>query len=266
MEDVCATPKSDIWSFGVTLCEMVEGKTPWEMQSNKESQVGNVNPQQAILDKIGMFCGYIISRSDQESQLASLQLLLSNNSVDSSSQPSEIKNRNKENIQILLNQNRFGKVCNEIREVAKLCLEMDPNDRIDCSELLSFYYFAELLEEERLKSRKKWVRKPFLRSLHVQDLLQNSGNGNSGNYSGKNAPNEPETVSEIYHFWKLSGGNVEQALPKHLRTLPPILRLPLIVRVNGSVTYKHGVDPFSQYEESIVPVNKNHSQFFNTFD
>jgi hypothetical protein len=48
-----------------------------------------------------------------------------------------------------------------------------------------------------------------------------------------------EPVEEIYHFWKLAGGDIETELASELKTRPPILRIPRvvpIVRTAGSDT------------------------------
>jgi len=49
-----------------------------------------------------------------------------------------------------------------------------------------------------------------------------------------------EPVEEIYHFWKLAGGDIETELASELKTRPPILRIPRVVPIGVRAAGKDG--------------------------
>lgn len=169
----------------------------------------------------------------------------------------------------IIQQDKFWSVSNDLQDVIRCCLQLDPVKRKDAEQLLEHPYFASLYEEHKKSFR--WVVKPFLQcsllpdpGSEACDLCEGSDTCESlcdsdfasesdGNKLG--APSTPlhpghvrrrspmpgtpassgskatHSLAEIYHFWKLNGGDPARHLAPELRVSPAILRFPTVVRL-----------------------------------
>ncbi|RUP48461.1 rab-GTPase-TBC domain-containing protein [Jimgerdemannia flammicorona] len=137
----------------------------------------------------------------------------------------------------------------QFRSFVKSCLEVDVARRPSSEQLLSHPFFTRFVVDEEFDS---WALKPHLRSDAIDitdEEFQETLNGTAFVTVSDNGtlddipaappkPTRPDPLqglplSQIYHFWKLAGGDVESDLVKRgiLLSTPVIERLPRVVKV-----------------------------------
>ncbi|ELR15717.1 TBC domain containing protein [Acanthamoeba castellanii str. Neff] len=238
-------PSSDIWAFGILFIELTQGQLPWHELGKDVRAI-----TRAILD----LCGHEDSELEDEEARAALAAASTTPllSFGSSGSPDlyaasydPFKRQNK-----ALMQKRH-----------KLKLEDWLKERKGFTEL-----------SDGLKEiRKRWLKKPFLKCsllkvVDIDALLAGSQGPAAESETDeddvvstkkKNKPQHQqdssvtaaatvvdplgkEPVEEIYHFWKLAGGDIETELASELRTRPPILRIPRVVPIVVRAAGKDG--------------------------
>lgn len=167
----------------------------------------------------------------------------------------------------------FTELSDGLKEIIRACLVPDPSKRLDAHALLAHPYFDSRHERER--QRKRWLKKPFLKCSLLKmvdiDALLAGSQGPAADADAESETDEDDVVStkkknkpqhqqdssvtaaatvvdplgkepveEIYHFWKLAGGDIETELASELRTRPPILRIPRVVPIVVRAAGKDG--------------------------
>ncbi|XP_044258848.1 TBC domain-containing protein kinase-like protein isoform X1 [Tribolium madens] len=118
---------------------------------------------------------------------------------------------------------KYESVPNDLREIVEACLNIYPQNRPTCCELLANPTFQSFKSEKPVN--KSQVCDPF----------------------------EIFTICELYHWWQLAGGDVFQELRKQglIRSSPPILSLPNLVTIEGT-TLGQERNPATLYDPRIV--------------
>ncbi|XP_044759268.1 TBC domain-containing protein kinase-like protein [Coccinella septempunctata] len=117
----------------------------------------------------------------------------------------------------------YQNVPEELRNIVEKCLQIHPQNRPTCEEFLSLNIFSEFKNVKVINSSR--VCEPF----------------------------QAFTLRELYHWWKLAGGDVTLELKKQglIRSTPPILSLPLLVTLDGTIMGQ-GRNPATLYDSRIV--------------
>jgi len=125
-------------------------------------------------------------------------------------------------------------------DLIRSCLMISPAKRPAPAELLGHPYFASL-REARTK-RERWVPSPALKCLDLGDLPSADASADVLEQFAKQITEREEhsrldvhekPLSEIFHFWKLAGGDVVREYD--LQFSPPLLSIPRVVRLSGYV-------------------------------
>ncbi|KAJ8921997.1 hypothetical protein NQ315_008635 [Exocentrus adspersus] len=123
----------------------------------------------------------------------------------------------------------------ELRNVIDSCLSVYPKDRPTCDELLTNTLFNDYFKKTQPVEERRYFE-PF----------------------------EIFTISELYHWWQLAGGDVLQELKKQglIRSSPPILSLPHLVLIEGTVLGQER-NPATIYDSRIVkmPLDSLYQRF-----
>ncbi len=83
-------------------------------------------------------------------------------------------------------------------------------------------------EESRLQQQSDITNHKAKEELVASARSSTKENGPAeGRGEGEEDPLHGEPLAQIYHFWKLAGGDLEAELAPQLQLIPPILRIPL---------------------------------------
>ena len=139
---------------------------------------------------------------------------------------------------LMANQEIWGRTSEGLIDVIKQCLTVDPTKRPDALELLEHPYFEEFWQKHQ--KNYTWVPEPFLKSSLLPDDLEELEDQAKPKPSTPSVRrrSEKESPAELYHFWKLSGGELPN-LSEELQVPSPIHRLPSIVRCNDHPPEKY---------------------------
>ncbi|XP_045476153.1 TBC domain-containing protein kinase-like protein [Harmonia axyridis] len=111
----------------------------------------------------------------------------------------------------------------DMKNIIEKCLQINPQDRPTCEDFLALEIFEEF-KNVKVENPSK-VCEPF----------------------------QPFTLRELFHWWKLAGGDVFLELKKQglIRSTPPILSLPCLVTLDGTIKGQ-GRNPATLYDPRIV--------------
>ena len=160
---------------------------------------------------------------------------------------------------LMQNQALWAEVSPPLVSFIFRCLCVDLTQRPDPNQLLQDPYFQEHWEKHSKHAR--WAKKPFLRSSLIPSQPSDcykqasiSPNPLKGSVRAETAPPRQarESLAELYHFWKLSGGTLP-SLSEDLLIPSPIHRLPSIVRRSSSPVVNKQ-DTFLLYDDRIIVV------------
>ncbi|KAL6043352.1 TBCK protein kinase [Balamuthia mandrillaris] len=296
---------ADIWSVGMIVLEMVVGRPLWPDLSRQKNTMG-------LMLEVLKLCGHDLHESIEQEQQPEVNGSSENGmahqlSVESATsglgtlQRTQLHARHKIRKEEWLEQlDGYHSLSNSFKEIIAMCMECDPGKRGTAELILAHPYFGEHHAEHITK--RKWVVKPFLRCSLLRIKTENGSSDVKGGSDSEErqkdkkkevVPAEPlkpathistdplkgKPLSEVYHFWELAGGSIEKEFAKDLKLLPPILRLPTLIRVNddhhtlpsdgavatnslttGCLSLGVGVnenDPSHLYKEEIIPISLN---------
>ncbi|KAK9887878.1 hypothetical protein WA026_000183 [Henosepilachna vigintioctopunctata] len=114
----------------------------------------------------------------------------------------------------------------ELKHIIEQCLQIDPRSRPTCEDLLKNEIFKEFKVVQRNNPSKVCEKYQIF------------------------------TLKELYHWWKLAGGDIILELKKQglIRSSPPILSMPCLVMLDGTVLGQ-GRNPATLYESKIVQMS-----------
>lgn len=216
------------------LIELVNGHKLWPGCTSADKILANVHK----------LCGFEseTSTTDQESESSDQEDTNDSNSNDQEEKINENvlksnkmqKNSWKYVKKTLMSDNTiWNHISKDLLDLIKQCLIIDPTKRPDPLELLEHCYFSNYWQKHQ--ESHTWVKKPYLRSslfpLDISEIDHEIENDlHSSTPQRKLRTKDKESPAELYHFWKLSGGNLHD-LSEDLQVPPPIHRIPCIVRL-----------------------------------
>jgi len=245
-----SSSKTDTWSVGVIIYQLVTGKWPWGDNEQEDAFPHLLN----VLN----FSGHEIHIAVEEQKRKDLEasdVELLRHKENGGWLPQwkcMYKEKERQEKHEILSKNRrekcemiFGdaweraKVSEDLKDIVKICLVLDPLERVSAKELLRHPYFGDLEKD----GREVWVTKPIIKShLFEKGVKVGEKKKASGSFS----------VRELFHFWQVAGGDLEVELSDELKIDPAIRRLPTIVRARGG-----NVNPNDSrlYDEMITPIS-----------
>eukprot|EP00026_Physarum_polycephalum_P002277 Phypoly_transcript_02283.p1 GENE.Phypoly_transcript_02283~~Phypoly_transcript_02283.p1 ORF type:complete len:920 (+),score=171.63 Phypoly_transcript_02283:56-2815(+) len=248
---VYTNPKSVVWALGLILWELVTGKHPLAL-------AGDTNPSEIFARLYLLYCEHGSSRDEIAFQrivaaLPDMDELFENvveklgreqgdegtddgeghggAKSETGDDKKEIKQGEKEEKEKEKegadgDLPELSKVSPLLRDLISRCLVWNPKFRLTAEEVLQHPFFRPL-HEKALEDAREWAAKPILKSLRLPDpakLKEISRKKESQNSQQK----ELLTLGEVFHFWKLLGGNVEAEISLQ-KAKPAIQKLPFLV-------------------------------------
>ena len=100
------------------------------------------------------------------------------------------------------------KISPMLRDLISRCLVWNPKFRLTAEEVLRHPFFQPLRQKiQEGEKEREWETKPILRCTRLPDVAKLA---DKGLMQKKKKDTELLTLGEVFHFWKLLGGNVEE--------------------------------------------------------
>eukprot|EP00002_Diphylleia_rotans_P029893 TRINITY_DN610_c0_g2_i1.p1 TRINITY_DN610_c0_g2~~TRINITY_DN610_c0_g2_i1.p1 ORF type:complete len:725 (+),score=113.28 TRINITY_DN610_c0_g2_i1:143-2176(+) len=261
--------KSDMWSVGAILLEMVDGKKMF-------GELGIYHTFLSILNMLGHdFPPRIHAKiSDSPGYKDESKIDVADLSTLSEYDLGRLQKSRLDAI-VKIYAPSISKYSEQFEEIIRLCLTADARTRPDADELLGHPYFLALRRKDPILKTSRWVLKPHFKSAglslrmpnfdQVEESVNSSQKVSSTGTALEKKPFNPtlddifaeRPLSEIFHFWKLAGGNVEQELQKLgvVNSYPPIHKVPLVVRASGEIKEPQSSEATQGYDPRIISLS-----------
>ncbi|RUS13443.1 kinase-like domain-containing protein, partial [Endogone sp. FLAS-F59071] len=230
-----SVPKADVWSLGIILLELYLGNPFWS-----RSEIGPIfDSLLTLLRWQGeTIAGLFIEPADVWRHKDLSKLAVNTRALHFLQGPHDGELEDNDTAQF--------------RSFVKVCLEVDVAHRPSSEQLFSHPFFARFVFDEGVDPTllSSWSLKPYLQSdkfeitdENFEEILKNKEITMDDETLDDTmaSPLQPTRVDplqglpllQIYHFWKLAGGDVESDLVKRgiLLSTPVIERLPRVVKV-----------------------------------
>jgi TBC domain-containing protein kinase-like protein len=285
-----SSAKADIWSLGIVVLDMVSGRSVLAAGDDDDDDDDDAATA-AVFDQIIKLCGH----EPNARAAANAVDLLTGGAGASNVSTERLLSRQHRRIDQLMDECGLRvDFAPELRQIVQACLTVSPRDRPSADDLLRHPWFDDLVRE---LPRARYARAPILRCLLTSDAnrtrigdddeeqeqdndditlldIQSSSVASSSSSSSspsslmivspsrQNAnargedPLKGKSLEEIFHFWQLTGGDLETRVELQLRA--PIMRLPSVVRTDGSVwprvADEPGLEPSLAYDDRIAVI------------
>eukprot|EP00727_Mastigamoeba_balamuthi_P003247 m51a1_g1292 hypothetical protein (864) ;mRNA; f:178917-182328 len=218
-------PKADVWSLGVAMLAMVCGSLPWASEKDPSAVLS------AVLEVAG-----VGRPSDCVDEWVAGKSAHSPQGLAES----------------------WGSFSEGFRDVVRRCLTPDPVSRPCAAMLLDHPYFAPLAVS-LCQAGVRWEQKPVLHCLSdtgSQSAAERRVYASDADENAFHGPNGRDlTLEEIFHLWKIHGGDLEEELSRFLQMTPPVLSVPFLLRGYYSSRRAAETRQGFLYDESIIPVS-----------
>lgn len=203
-----STSKADIWALGIILISLLSGHFPFP-----ETDPATICKN--ILTLAGQTPQQRNTRSPNESPFVkgnqNVEQWLSGTGYGGSD----------------VQGHAYARLSAGFREILRKCFEVDSRVRPSAEELLLHPYFASKFGDPFRGTSSLWVRKPHLKCLSINDDgTCSTDKMETSAFCLKHPNGTPLSLTEVFHFWKLSGGDLESELGQ-LKLAPSIQRIPV---------------------------------------
>ena len=225
------TTKSDVWSFGLMIIELINASKLWTNHlKNAQQTFSRLSPLFAIdltqsmehnnnIDHNNNINNNIYEKKLTEEEIQKREILLNSQS-----------NLSKNRIQSeFMSGNHWKFISKNLIDVIENCLQFNPIERSSVSELLNHSYFSDLLKNFR--SQFLWTKKPFFRSSLLPDLSldtfpfdvynnnenneNNNENNNNNNINNNNNNNNTANGTNNNNLNSISNNNLNMTTPNN---------------------------------------------------
>eukprot|EP01130_Rhizamoeba_saxonica_P003721 TRINITY_DN1547_c0_g1_i1.p1 TRINITY_DN1547_c0_g1~~TRINITY_DN1547_c0_g1_i1.p1 ORF type:complete len:717 (-),score=108.70 TRINITY_DN1547_c0_g1_i1:407-2557(-) len=237
------TAKEDIWSVGIIILHMLLGKLPWrDSDMCLDIMLQTLN-----------FSGYDVHIPLELQRSSNSPYSTRNNIINEDVDEAKlIMIRRLSQLEKWLCTHELDHISDDLKDIIRMCITSDPRERADAFHLIQHHYFHEFPHEVIIS--RKWVVKPFIRTLYNNDQEYTQNLTVDGVDKKKSKP-EDISIEEIFHFWTLAGGDLENELTEELRVPPSILRIPTAVLCDDDISIYDMNDQSRRYNSNIVSIS-----------
>ncbi|CAO3617771.1 unnamed protein product [Cunninghamella echinulata] len=234
------TMKSDIWSLGIILLEEYTHQSFWTT-----SDLGLIFDSLTTLASLMTTKGNTWLHKDVESLDINEHVLyfLKHGTLHNNNNKQYEAQRNDDTTEDRKSTNQSTDQHTEesFHQFILSCLQVNPTKRLDAHALLSSPFLSEFIKKSTSLSIENnyWVPGPLLSSDDLDDMDGDIEDSTS-------SPHEKESpkkvldrlpISQVYHLWKLAGGDVElDAAKKDVFSVTPVIeRLPRVCDLKENI-------------------------------